>query len=80
MLLRELNAQSIAHYASEGVITDGMKVKVDAALASADTLKRPVYIANWIADIADILNQNTGTQILPTKAAGAVSQQAGDVQ
>ena len=80
MLLRELNAQSIAHYASEGVITDGMKVKVDAALASEDTLKRPVYIANWIADIADILNQNTGTQILPTKAAGTVSQQAGDAQ
>jgi acetylglutamate kinase len=79
MLIRELDAKSIAHYASEGVITDGMKVKVDAALASADTLQRPVFIASWIADIADILNQNTGTQIKPTNAASTKSQQAGDV-
>jgi acetylglutamate kinase len=57
-----------------------MKVKVDAALASANTLHRPVYIASWIADISDILNQNTGTQILPTTAASMPSQHAGDEQ
>ena len=66
VLISELNAQSIAKYASEGVITDGMKVKVDAALSSADTLNRAVYIASWTADINAILNKNTGTQILPT--------------
>lgn len=65
-LISELDAQRIAKYASEGVITDGMKVKVDAALSSADTLNRPVYIASWTADINAILNKNTGTQILPT--------------
>lgn len=66
VLISELDAQSIAKYASEGVITDGMKVKVDAALSSADTLNRAVYIASWTADINAILNKNTGTQILPT--------------
>lgn len=66
VLISQLDAQSIAKYASEGVITDGMKVKVDAALSSAETLNRAVYIASWTADINAILNKNTGTQILPT--------------
>jgi acetylglutamate kinase len=68
-LIDELTANSIKQYADDGVITDGMKVKVDAALQSAETLKRAVFIASWSADIADILNKNTGTQILPEKIA-----------
>ena len=68
-LIVELTANSIKQYADDGVITDGMKVKVDAALQSAETLKRAVFIASWSADIADILNKNTGTQILPEKIA-----------
>lgn len=66
LLISELSAASISKYADEGVITDGMKVKVDAALASAENLGRAVYIASWAADINDILNKKTGTQILPS--------------
>lgn len=65
-LIGKLDATLITKYANEGIITDGMKVKVGAALASAESLKRPVYIASWAADIKDILTQDTGTQILPT--------------
>jgi len=77
-LISALNANSIAQYASEGVITDGMKVKVDAALASAESLSRPVYIASWAADITDILNKTTGTQIVPTTLA-AENGNAGEI-
>ena len=73
-LIDELDATSIQHFAQHGVITDGMKVKVDAALQSAQTLHRPVYIASWTADINDILNKNTGTQILPTIAIPACGE------
>ena len=65
MLLNQLNAQHIAQLIQQGVITDGMKVKVDAAMQSAITLGRPVYIASWAADINQIINKRTGTQILP---------------
>ncbi len=75
-LISELNASSISKYADEGVITDGMKVKVDAALASAESLDRAVYIASWAADINDILNKKTGTQILPAALANTESTNA----
>ena len=75
-LISELNAASISKYADEGVITDGMKVKVDAALASAESLDRAVYIASWAADINDILNKKTGTQILPAALANTESTNA----
>lgn len=68
-LIPALDAHAITQHANKGVITDGMKVKVDAALQSAQTLARAVYIASWTADIADILNKNTGTQILPNEIA-----------
>lgn len=68
-LIPALDAHAITQHANNGVITDGMKVKVDAALQSAQTLARAVYIASWTADIADILNKNTGTQILPNEIA-----------
>lgn len=68
-LIGELNATRIEEYSAAGVIVDGMKVKVDAALQSANTLSRAVYIASWTADITDILNKNTGTQILPCETS-----------
>lgn len=68
-LIEVLNQDSIAELAQAGVITDGMKVKVDAALQSANTLGLPVYIASWTADITDILTKITGTQVLPTSQA-----------
>ena len=64
-LISELNAQNIDQLVRQGVITDGMKVKVDAAMQSAITLGRPVYIASWAADINQIINKSAGTQILP---------------
>ena len=75
-LVSELNAANISKYADEGVITDGMKVKVDAALASAENLGRAVYIASWAADINDILNKTTGTQILPAALTNTPSTNA----
>jgi len=65
-LIDELTGLDIASLADAGVITDGMKVKVNAALQSANALAHPVYIASWTADISDILKNNTGTRILPT--------------
>lgn len=65
-LISELNEQDIHTLSQQGVIVDGMKVKVDAAMQSAHSLTRAVYIASWTADIIDILNQKTGTRVLPT--------------
>ena len=68
-LIGELDATRIEEYSAAGVIIDGMKVKVDAALQSANTLSRAVYIASWTADITDILNKNTGPQIMPCETS-----------
>lgn len=64
-LINELNQQNITKLVQQGVITDGMKVKVDAAMQSAITLGRPVYIASWAADINQIIDKATGTRIIP---------------
>lgn len=45
--IRELNAEQIAQLIDEQVITDGMIVKVNAALEAAKDLGRGVDIANW---------------------------------
>ncbi|MEG3766307.1 acetylglutamate kinase [Alteromonas sp. 14N.309.X.WAT.G.H12] len=62
-LLSALDENAISSLVQEGVITDGMQVKTDAALLAAKTLGRAVTIASWEANIADILNQQTGTRI-----------------
>ncbi|MEC7691162.1 MAG: acetylglutamate kinase [Pseudomonadota bacterium] len=64
-LLSSLNQQQIDSLVAGGVITDGMKVKTDAALLAASSLGRPVTIASWDASISDILNKDTGTRIAP---------------
>ncbi len=64
-LIHTLDKASIDALAEAGVITDGMKVKVDAALLAADTLGKAVTIASWDASLPDILNQQTGTRINP---------------
>ncbi|MDU8923478.1 acetylglutamate kinase [Pasteurellaceae bacterium LIM206] len=46
-LIAELNAAQIDQLVSEGIITDGMTVKVNAALDAAKMLNRGVDIANW---------------------------------
>ncbi|MDG6894837.1 acetylglutamate kinase [Volucribacter amazonae] len=46
-LLNELTSQQIDQLIQQQVITDGMIVKVNAALAAATTLQRGVRIASW---------------------------------
>ncbi|NJD85871.1 acetylglutamate kinase, partial [Candidatus Erwinia dacicola] len=43
----EVTAEKAGQLIADGVITDGMIVKVNAALEAARTLGRPVDIASW---------------------------------
>lgn len=73
-LLNSLNGRDIVTLSQEGVITNGMKVKVDAALLAANSLSRPVTIASWGSPIPEILTNTTGTRVLPdTDLSGDVS-------
>ncbi|KEY57195.1 acetylglutamate kinase [Serratia sp. DD3] len=45
--IAEMTAQKAEQLIDEGIITDGMVVKVNAALDAARTLGRPVDIASW---------------------------------
>lgn len=68
-LLPNLTQQDIESYISQGVIRDGMAVKVNAALQAAQCLRRPVNIGSWQDSIAlSEFNQSEhislGTQIL----------------
>lgn len=73
-LLSKLNSSDIDHYSQQGVILDGMKVKVDAALLAANSLSRPVTIASWSSPIPEILTNTTGTRVLPdTDLSGEAS-------
>ncbi|QCZ94786.1 acetylglutamate kinase [Salinimonas iocasae] len=68
--LATLDKAQLASLVQTGVITDGMKVKTDAALQAALQLKRPVFIGSWHTDPEALLNATTGTKIQPeaTKA------------
>ncbi len=78
VLIPELDEASIAQYCDAGVILDGMKVKVDAAMQSAITLARPVIIASWVASISDILNNTTGTKIVPPTPTTSSGDDSGE--
>ncbi|MDX7017712.1 acetylglutamate kinase, partial [Klebsiella aerogenes] len=45
--LTEISATKAQALIDQGIITDGMIVKVNAALEAAKTLRRPVEIASW---------------------------------
>lgn len=67
-LIPQLDANSIQSYIEEGVITDGMVVKVKAAHQAAESLRRPVSIGNWqdtaaLAQLAQTGILELGTQI-----------------
>ena len=67
-LIAELNTAQIENLISEQVITDGMIVKVKAALTAAQTLNQAVEIANWKKPekLADLFSgQHIGTRIAP---------------
>ncbi|RDV26858.1 acetylglutamate kinase [Alteromonas aestuariivivens] len=73
-LLGSLTAGQIEQLVCEQVITDGMKVKTDAALLAASTLQRPVTIASWAAPLSAILNEQTGTRIQPNTGPSGEAQ------
>lgn len=68
-LIPTLNQESIESYIRQGVISDGMIVKVNAAYQAAQCLRRPVNIGSWQDSIAlkefNLSDQiNLGTQII----------------
>lgn len=65
--IEEMTAEKAGQLIADGVITDGMIVKVNAALDAARTLGRPVDIASWrnAAQLPALFNGvPTGTRIL----------------
>ncbi|MDK9430207.1 acetylglutamate kinase [Gallibacterium anatis] len=67
-LIAELNTAQIEKLIAEQVITDGMIVKVKAALTAAQALNQAVEIANWKKPekLADLFSgQRIGTRIAP---------------
>ncbi|WJG10023.1 acetylglutamate kinase [Aliiglaciecola sp. LCG003] len=75
-LIADLNAAQINQHIQQGIITDGMAVKVHAALDAANTIGKPVTIASWKnvhllnAEINDT-NESFGTTILPNTVEGS---------
>lgn len=61
-LINKLTPASIEAYINEGVIIDGMVVKVKAALNASDCLRRHVTIASW-QDFSGLQNIATEQQI-----------------
>ena len=64
-LVPQLDKQSALDLMEKGVITDGMAVKVKAALHAAETLGKPVCVASW----------RYPDQLLKLLAGGAVGTQ-----
>jgi acetylglutamate kinase len=77
--ISQLSYQRIDELMANGVIADGMVVKVKAAQEAANTLQKPVTIGSW-SQVSDLLTDlqeaqnhnteislNTGTQILPAQ-------------
>ncbi|HAU90857.1 MAG TPA: acetylglutamate kinase, partial [Alteromonas sp.] len=57
---------------AKGVIKDGMLVKVAAAMQAANELAKPVTIANWSAPLTAILDNQTGTRVIPASQTSGV--------
>ena len=71
-LINSLHAKGIRSLIKQQVITDGMQVKVQAALDAANSLNRPVTIASWqhTERLLALLQQQTlGTTIIPQALA-----------
>lgn len=67
-LFSRLYPKQLKQLIRDGVITDGMVVKVNAALSAALSVQKPVTIASWQESqaLSSIFNnQNSGTQICP---------------
>lgn len=71
-LIEKLNSADIEALISNGVIRDGMIVKVQAALTAAQSLKRSVTIASWKSAeklLGFLHNEPVGTRVSPTTNA-----------
>ena len=65
-LIHQLNKQGFESMVDKGVITDGMIIKVEAALQAAKQIQHPVTIASWENSYALLVeHQQCGTQIMP---------------
>ena len=67
-LIPSLNQESIESYIRQGVISDGMAVKVNAAHQAALCLRRPVNIGSWqdsnaLSQLSQTAQITLGTQI-----------------
>lgn len=65
--LQQLNMSQARAMIAQGVITNGMVVKVTAALEAASALQRPVTIASWrdAEKLAELLHGGSlGTQVI----------------
>lgn len=66
-LIRQLNSEQAAELVQKGIIKGGMKVKLDAALDTAQALRRSITVAGW-QQPQDLLNlmrqQAVGTRIV----------------
>ncbi|WP_416307056.1 acetylglutamate kinase [Neptunicella sp. SCSIO 80796] len=67
-LIPALNAENIQQLIAQNVILDGMAVKVNAALATANLIGKPVIIAGWkspekLAELSQV--EAVGTTIYP---------------
>lgn len=68
VLLSQLSQNQIDQLIKDEVITDGMAVKVRAALTTANQISAPVTIASWKSPeqlLALATNQSAGTKIVP---------------
>lgn len=67
-LIKQLSDKDIEYLITDGVIRDGMIVKVRAAFDTANVIQKPVYIASWKQPqslLALAEGQTVGTQVLP---------------
>lgn len=71
-LICELDQLRLDAEVAKGVIKDGMLVKVAAAMQAATTLAQPVTIANWSAPLTAILDNQTGTRVIPASQTPGV--------
>ncbi|MFC3093740.1 acetylglutamate kinase [Alteromonas sediminis] len=63
--ITEITPASLPTLVNDKVITDGMLVKVDAAMATAQKTHEPVIIAGWRDSLSAILAGDAGTHVLP---------------
>lgn len=74
-LINQLTAQDIQILIKQEIITDGMQVKVIAALDAASNLQRPITIASWHTpeQLLGLLGgQSVGTTIIPNLSQGTL--------